>query len=462
MPNSNPSRPPGALQQILDIRREEWPQALLMFAYFFLVITTFWILKPLKKSQFVQFYEESGFDFWGWMLDAAQAEQLAKVANMVVALFAAWIFAALSRSLRREQLTYVFSAVILAGYVAYAGLLEAPGPATVWTFYFFGDLYTTLMVATFFAFLNDSVNSDAAKRLYGLIGLGGVAGGAFGTTVLSAYIDEVSMPSWLWICFGMGLAIIAIAFLAARAFGSRTPQADQSAQTESKPEASALDGAKRVLRSRYLLSIVAIVGLYEMVSTIMDFQFTSTILHYLDGDAIGRQFALVFAITNWVALFVQLFLTSYIMRRFGVGVALLALPVVALAGSAGFLAFPVLWAGSFLNTADNGFSYSINQSAKEALYVPTSRVEKYQAKAFIDMFVQRFAKALAVGLSLAITTFLTGFEGVRWLSLLTAAILLVWVQAARYAGREFDRLSNEAEEEKGKAAKSAEPTSAVA
>ena len=52
-----------------------------------------------------------------------------------------------------------------------------------------------------------------------------------------------------------------------------------------------------------------------------------------------------------------------------------------------------------LNTADNGFSYSINQSAKEALYVPTTREEKYKAKAFIDMFVQRFAKALAVGLS---------------------------------------------------------------
>ncbi len=269
------------------------------------------------------------------------------------------------------------------------------------------------------------------------------------------------MPSWLWVCFGMGVAIVGIAFFAARAFGSRTPVKDRAQSEKAEWEASALEGAKRVLSSRYLLSIVAIVGLYEMVSTIMDFQFTSTILYYLDGDEIGRQFALVFAVTNWVALLVQLFLTSFIMRRFGVGVALLALPAVALAGSAGFLAFPVLLTGSFLNTADNGFSYSINQSAKEALYVPTSRVEKYQAKAFIDMFVQRFAKALAVGLSLAITTFLTGFEGVRWLSLLTAAILLVWVQAARYAGREFDRLTSE-DEETEQAAGTGEPSPAAA
>lgn len=443
MPTDSSIQPRGILQQIVDIRREEWPQALLMFGYFFLVITTFWILKPLKKSLFVQFYEDSGLELAGWMLNAAQAEQLAKVANMFVALLAAWAFSALARTLRREQLTYVFSAVILVGYVAYTQLLADPGAPTVWTFYFFGDLYSTLMVATFFAFLNDSVNSNSAKRLYGLIGLGGVAGGAFGTTVLSAYIDQVSMPSWLWICFGIGVAIIAIAFGAARAFGAGKTRAETKDPSELK--ASALDGARRVFRSRYLLSIVAIVGLYEMVSTIMDFQFTSTILHYLDGEAIGRHFALVFAVTNWVALFVQLFLTSFIMRRFGVGAALLTLPLVALAGSAGFLVFPVLLTGSFLNTADNGFSYSINQSAKEALYVPTSQVEKYQAKAFIDMFVQRFAKALAVGLSLAITMTLTGFEGVRWLSILTAVILLVWVQAARYAGKEFERLSKESE-----------------
>ena len=431
--------PRNVLQQILDIRRGEWPRALLMFSYFFLVISTFWVLKPLKKAQFVQFYEADGLNLAGWLLNAAQAEQIAKVANMLVALVAAWVFSELARTMRREKLTYVFSGFILACYAVYATLLQQPGAATVWSFYFFGDLYSTLMVASFFAFLNDSVDADGAKRLYGLIGLGGVAGGAFGTTVLSAYIGTVAMSTWLWICFAVGAAIIGIAWAAARAFGHREA-VPQAADVEAR-NVSALDGARRVLGSRYLLSIVAIVGLYEMVSTIMDFQFTSTVLHFTSGADIGKHFALVFAVTNWVALLVQLFLTSFIMTRFGVGAALLALPMVALLGSAGFLIFPALLTGSFLNTADNGFSYSINQSAKESLYVPTTSAEKYQAKAFIDMFVQRFAKALAVGLSLAITSFATGFEGVRWLSLLTAVILLVWIRAARYAGSEFERMT---------------------
>jgi len=129
------------------------------------------------------------------------------------------------------------------------------------------------------------------------------------------------------------------------------------------------------------------------------------------------------------------------MTRFGVGTALLVLPIAALGGSAGFFLFPALWTGSFLNTADNAFSYSINQSAKEALYVPTTHEEKYKAKAFIDMFVQRFAKSIAVGISLVLTTFFASFSAIRWLSLVVAAILVVWILAARYAGRKFDELN---------------------
>ena len=198
-----------------------------------------------------------------------------------------------------------------------------------------------------------------------------------------------------------------------------------------------------MFRSPYLLSIVAIVGLYEVISTIMDFQFTATIAHYLSGPEIGAQFALVFSITNWVSLLVQLFLTGFVMSRFGIGIALLVLPCAIAMGSSAFLLFPMLWLGSLLNTVDNGFSYSINQSAKEALYVPTTPAEKYRAKAFIDMFVQRFAKAVAVVISLGITFLFTDFSSLRYLGILTLALVVVWIIAARYAGRQFRELEAE-------------------
>ena len=368
---------------------------------------------------------------------------------MVVAAVAVAVFTLLARSFRRQQLTCILSAFFILCYVVYSLILDNAGGGTVWSFYLFGDLFSTLMVATFFAFLNDSVDSGSAKRLYGLIGLGGVSGGFFGSAVVGVNVKSLSPALSMWLCVAIAVVIVLIALAAGRVVSRKLaapveesdapePSETEAAPSEDSPKGNpALEGARLALRSPYLLSVVAIVGLYEMVSTIMDFQFTSTVLHYLDGPEIGEHFPRVFTFTNMVALVVQLFLTSLVMTRFGVGTALLFLPVAALLGSAGFLVAPVLLMGSLLNTTDNAFSYSINQSAKEALYVPTTRDEKYKAKAFIDMFVQRFAKALAVGLSLLITTLFAGYSSIRWLSLVTAVILLLWILAARYAGRVF-------------------------
>ena len=425
-------------RQIKGFRPEERVQALLMFLYFFLVITTFWILKPIKKTSFLQFYSSTRFDLFGWTLDGPGAEQIAKVLNMVVAFAAVTVFTLLARRLRRQQLTYALSIFFVLAYAMYSFLLNGPGAFTIWSFYLFGDLFSTLMVASFFAFLNDSVAPSAAKRLYGLVGLGGVLGGFFGSSVVGIYVKQSNPSLWMWVCLGVALAIALIAMAAGRIVDRNPPpEAETRPAAEKRQGSAALEGARLVFRSRYLLSIAAIVGLYEMVSTIMDFQFTSAVVHHLEGASIGQHFPRVISFTNLVALIVQLLLTSFVMTRFGVGTALLFLPVAALLGSAGFLIAPVLLIGSFLNTSDNGLSYSINQSAKEVLYVPTTRDEKYKAKAFIDMFVQRFAKALAVGVNLLIATLFSGFGAIRWLSLATIVILVVWIAAARYAGRAF-------------------------
>ncbi len=433
-----------ALKTLITIRKSEWPLALLMATYFFLVITSFWVLKPLKKSLFIQFYDQAGFQLAGWAFSASQAELLAKMLNMVVAFGAVIVFTSLARRFRRQQLTYIFTTFFFVGYGLYSVALQQPGDGAVWSFYLFGDLFSTLMVTTFFAFLNDSVTADAAKRLYGLVGLGGVLGGVFGTTLVRGFIRSLSLSSWLWVCMGLGVLILVVAYLSGRLVQSAPPATSPPDDATSPvvegdvPSGNpALEGGRLVLRSPYLLSIVGIVGLYEIASTLLDFQFTSTIAHYLDGPAIGAQFSTVFAVTNMVSLCVQLFLTSLIMTKLGVGVALVVLPVAMLMASAGFMAMPVLWAGSLLSITDNGLSYSINQSAKETLYVPTSSDEKYKAKAFIDMFIQRGAKALAVVVSLVVTSVFTDFMSIRWLSLGAIVLVVVWIVIARYAGARF-------------------------
>lgn len=444
--DSIPSRPSrekaakGPLAELFAIRKEEWPLALLLCAYFFTVVTTFWILKPLKKGVFISQFKVSGVNLLGFHLAAAQGELVAKVANLVVAFGAAALFTALSRKLRRERLTYAFSALLAGAFIYFAWAARSWSSPEVWAFYLFGDLYSTLMVATFFAFANDSVDSDTAKRLYGIVGLGGVAGGAFGSSIVASAVKKLSISGWMFVCMGLGVVVVAFAWGASRRAKKRPePKKEESTNKDN----AALHGPKLVFSSRYLLAIVAIVGLYEMVSTIMDFQFTSAVQRSLDAAAIPGHFAKVFAVTNWVALIIQLVFTSFVMRKFGLTIALLVLPAAAALGSSAFLLAPTLITASALNTADNAFAYSINQSSKEVLYVPTTSDEKYAAKAFIDMFVQRFAKAIAVVLSLGITIWFSSFNGIRYLSIATLALLAIWGVAALSAGRRFRKLEEE-------------------
>ena len=166
-------------------------------------------------------------------------------------------------------------------------------------------------------------------------------------------------------------------------------------------------------------------------------------VHFVTG-ATGEHFATVFAITNIVALVVQFFVTANVMSRFGVKTALLVMPTLILGASGLFLLMPILLIGSSLNTVDNGLNYSINQSARESLYTPLSRDEKYKAKAFIDMFLYRTAKVVAIGVALLLGVCVgEEFTTVRLLSFLTIALAVAWIFIARYAGNQFRALSGD-------------------
>src|SRR5262249_34981432 len=136
----------------------------------------------------------------------------------------------------------------------------------------------------------------------------------------------------------------------------------------------------------------------------------------------------------------QLLFTSFVLANLGMRTALLITPIAILVASAGFLALPTVMFGSALSASDHSLNYTINQSAREALYTPVSRREKYTAQAFIDMFVQRFGKAAAVGVNVVMTFAFTSFNGVRYLSLVVMALAGMWIGAAAYVGKRFHQL----------------------
>jgi ATP:ADP antiporter, AAA family len=438
------------IKALFELRAGELAPTLLMSAYFFLVITTFWMLKPIKKSAFLSFYRGKSLSLslgsLSAVLDGPQAELMAKVLNMIVAAGATMLFVALARRYRRQWLSYLFGGVFVLAFAAFTRIVNQPSEYAVWAFYLFGDLFNMLMVAAFFAYLNDSVSPDVARRIYAFVVLGGVLGGVFGSTVVKAYISVFPTSVWLWTASVTTAAIVLIAFLVARlGLPDQRSVLERGAEPPVVVVASAQvgrAGARVVASSPYLCAIAGMVAIYEIVSTVMDYQFSATLSHYLTGAAIGEQLASVFLVTNVASLLIQLLLTRFVMQRLGIRAALSVLPFVIVIVAGGFALLPLLWVGSSMSIVDNALNYSMNQSARESLYVPTG-AEKYQAKAFIDIFVQRSAKALGVGLSLAMSVWIRDdLTAVRSLSLIVVGLSFVWLLVARYAGTRFDELSS--------------------
>lgn len=443
-------------EEFFDIRAEEWPKALGLSLYFFLVIAIFWILKPIKRGLIISYFGEHPIHLVGWVLSGAQAEQLGKVLNMIVAFVIVGVFTWLVRRVARHYLIAIFCGAFGALFLFFGTVInqiEALGQGGVWAFYVTGDIWTTVMVASFWAFANDLSTGDQAERLYGVVGLGGVVGGFVGATVVSGLVEEVGRATLVYACLGPTAVIAGLAVWIHRrdvAGADPTPAApeepccpEEDSITEKGCNAF-LEGAKLVFQSKYLLGIAAVLALYEMVSNIVDFQLAviveEQIANATERDAV---FGLIGQATSLVSIGVQLFLTSFVMKRYSVKAALLFLPFAILAGTMGFVILPTLAFVGFMSVSDNALNYSINQSAKEALYTPTTQDEKYKAKSFIDMFVQRAAKVASVGLNLGLTALV--ITDPRWLSLAVGVLLVAWIGVIRFLGTRYEERKEGAE-----------------
>jgi len=125
------------------------------------------------------------------------------------------------------------------------------------------------------------------------------------------------------------------------------------------------------------------------------------------------------------------------MNRFGVKAALLILPALLVMGSFIFCFAPLLWVGSLLSISDNALHYSVNQSAKESLYVPLPTNQKYGTKGLVDILITRTAKAIALGACLLLSVLFVQFDSIRYLSLVVAPLCAIWIYLAKYAGNKF-------------------------
>lgn len=402
-----------------------------LFAFFFLVIAAFWIQKPIRTSRL--------------LTDVGpQALPLVKLGTAFLVLPVMLTYSSLAARYRRHLLVYCCTAFFAATSIAFWWLLRGDGGSARWlpyAFFFYVDIFNSVLVALFWSFANDLTTPDEARQTYGVVGAGGIVGGVVGSAVTGWSVERLGAPNLLLICVVLLAAIAILAWWLAR----DARDADAPARAPVSAGASvreALAGARLTAGSSYLLAIAGVVFAYEIVSNVVDYQFNTIVAGRYTSEAAMAGFLGRFSTaSSAVSLIVQLGLTSWILHRWGPRVGLLVLPLALGIGSLGFLAeplFPVIAATFF---ADAALGYSLNQTSKEVLYTPTDEATKYQAKAFIDMFLMRFAKGVSSLLILGCMAWWLpgGATAVHWLAVISLVVVAVWSWIALRLGREFAR-----------------------
>jgi AAA family ATP:ADP antiporter len=427
------------VRSFVDIRKGEFEPALLFFLFWFFVIVVFQALRPLKKGLFVEHL-------------GAHTELYAKLANIGVAMLAVVVFTALYNRFGSRRLIPTLCAIFAVALLVFAGVLSgggAPSPSVNWAFYLFGDAWSTVWVTTFWAYLTELTRTEQSKRLYGLIGAGGVIGGLMANFTVWQYVQKSGIGVLL---AGAAVVTVIVAAIVLRLETiARRPGAAISRQASGSPKATSektapkgnpvFDGARLVVASKYLLAIAMITFLYEINSQILDYQYSSAAETVQGAEGTQAFFGRVGTIIGVISVVTQLFLVSFITRTFGITTALLILPAAMAAASGIYFVTPMLMTAALLTISDNSFNYSINQTAREMLYVPTSDDVKYKARAFINMLVQRVGKGAAILMALGFGALAN--LSIRYLSILAFAVIAIWVAFGWYAGRQFDALTAE-------------------
>ena len=426
-----------------------------MFLYINLVLTIFWILKPLKKSLFIGQYDgDATFKLGSMEMLGSSAELLAKGMNLLIAFLLVVFLTMVTRLAKRQALTYTSMGLVIAMTLFFSFQINNPSELTVWLFYWFGDLYISLMLAAFFSFLHDTADLKNAKRLYGFIVLGAVSGGAIGSTYFRGWIEDMSNQQWLHVVIGIGVVICLLAAAAgwmAKAIPHNEPDPTAD-EVPKKKFSAAIEGASLVFKSRYLIAIAGIVCFYEITSEVLDFQFTAMAERFVDRSELGNHFGTVYAIGNIAALVIQLGFSIFAAKfpNYRIHWILLLLPLSVALGSLFFIIAPILVVGSLLKIADSTFAYSVNQTGRETLYNPLSRQEKYVARAFVEVFVQRTGKVAALLIAFLVPMFLnsrneaghleTSLLGLQILGGFTCLIVALWFYCVKIVARKFEAL----------------------
>lgn len=409
----------------------EGATALLLTLNVFLLLGAYYILKVVRDTLILA---ESGAEVASYS-SAGQA--------LLMLLFVPAYSAFAARTNRIQLVTW--ATLFFISHLGVFFTLGNAGYRIGIPFYLWTGVFNMFVVAQFWAFANDIYTKAQGERLFPIIGVGASLGAWVGTALIGDIFEAVGPYAAMLISAAVLVLCVGITRIVNRR-GSGRDEPEQIA--EASERFSKEGGFTLVWKSRYLRYIALLILLLNLVNTTGGYLLNRLVTEAASGLAdaervgfIGSYIGGVYAWVNGLGLLIQLFAVSRIFAVIGARGALFVLPAISLGGYAALMLAPALGVVRIVKIAENSTDYSLMNTVRAALYLPTSRDVKYKAKQAIDTFFVRFGDMLQAGLVYVGVEALS--FGVRQFAMVNFAMVLLWIGAAVVIYREHKKLSAE-------------------
>ncbi|PYS53130.1 MAG: hypothetical protein DMG13_13855 [Acidobacteria bacterium] len=414
------------INRLFNLRPGDFIRGLPLFGYSLLIISSYVMAQVARDALFLN-------KFTPQQLPYVDITSAALVGIIVAVYIRLGRRTGLRNLLAGSLLFYTANVIVLWSAVHYykypwlypvlyiwVGIFGVLAPAQVWTLANF--VWTT----------------REAKRLFSLVGSGAIAGGIFAGFFSNWMAPRFGTESLLLV---VGMFLVFSAGLVLIVWNRQHRETETEAAPAEETPQSLLDSFRLVIQSRHLQAIAGLICLSSIVTTAAGWQLKALATANYTKDAVVQKDALAaffgsfYGYTGIASLAAQLLITTKLLRRFGVGVALLILPLSLVAGSTAVLFWGTLWAASLLKGSDKVLRYSIDTSALQLLYLPVPANIKLQVKSFIDTVIWRLGDGLA-GLTLLLfaTTLRFSPRQISWVNL---SLLVAWLGAALLAKQQY-------------------------
>lgn len=422
--------------------------ALLLTCNVFLLFLAYYIIKPVREG----------------LILAGKGAEWKSYLSAVIAVLLVFVVKAFSRIAsrvpRQKLISWVtlffISNLVIFYFLSFSGIPK--GDIGV-LFYIWVGIFNVMVVAQFWAFANDLYTEGAGKRIFPIVAFGATFGGFAGSMVTENLIGEEG-PYYLMLVSGfiLGICIVLTLIIHRReikkpAVEPVEPHEVAAPPLEEKDKPLEKGGGFQLLfKKRYLLLLAIFVLLLNFVNTNGEYilghvveeaaaQAAETGVIIDEEVFIGEFYAGFMKYFNLFAMAIQLFIVSRLFKWIGVRGALFVLPLLALGGyflvAVGASLLLVKW----VKVTENGTDYSLMNTTRHALFLITSREEKYKAKAAIDTFFHRAGDVLSA---------LVVFAGTAYLSFKTesfaafnVALILIWIVVGIFIFKEHKKLTRE-------------------